>query len=287
MYNNNRGDYMIIRLFVFNFFGYNNFSDFISSTDGINIIKTLVAIIIAAVIIRIIRVYIKKLINKNGSNKRIVTISKLIRNSISLIIWFVTALFILPIWGINISAILASLGIVGFALGFGAQKFVQDLINGLFIIIEKHYEVGDVVEINGFKGEVVLMGIRTTRIKNWKGELKIINNGDITSSINYSKNPSVGIVDFGVSYNSDLSKVREVLINYLDKFEENFIDIVEKPEFLGVTELAESSINLRIIFKSNPNKHFAIERKMREDIKVIFDKNNIEIPFPQVVVHNG
>jgi small conductance mechanosensitive channel len=193
----------------------------------------------------------------------------------------------LAIWGINVLPALAGLGILGLVVGLGAQSLIKDFIAGFFIIFEHHFDVGDVVEINGFKGKVVDIGLKTTRVQNWKNAIKIFANGVITEPINYSKNPSVAVIEFGIAYGEDVQKTIDILNQELPKYQERFPDILEAPTVLGVTQLADSSVNMRVIIKTATETHYGIERGFLQIIKEILDKNNIEIPFPQVVVHKG
>jgi small conductance mechanosensitive channel len=203
------------------------------------------------------------------------------------VVWFIVILIILAELNVDITPIIASAGVLGLAVGFGSQEMVKDFIAGFFIIFESIFNVGDVIEVQGFKGNVTSIGLRSTVITNWKGEVKTVSNGDISSCINFSKNDSLAIVDFGVAYDTDLNNLKTVVEAELENFKSKYEDMIELPQFLGVTELASSSINLRLIAKTKKMKHFAIERGLRKDLVELCEKNNIEIPFPQVVIHNA
>jgi small conductance mechanosensitive channel len=244
-------------------------------------------IFIGILVNRIIKVTIFKSLRVSKKGARAETVARLISNVSRYAVWFVVLIVILAELDIDITPFIASAGVVGLAIGFGAQEIVRDFISGFFIIFDGEFNIGDVVESDGFKGNVKTIGLRTTVLVNWKGETKIINNGNLGNIINYSTNKSVAIVDFGVSYDTDLEKVSELMKTFVDEVEGKYEDIVEKPVFLGVTELAGSSINLRIIAKTNTLKHFQIERNIRKDIVKYLGENDIEIPFPQVVVHNA
>jgi len=180
---------------------------------------------------------------------------------------------------------LASLGILGIIVGMGTQSLIKDFISGFFIVFEHHFDVGDIVEINGWKGEVIDIGLKSTKVKSWKQDIKIFSNGSINDAINYSLSPSTAVIDFGIAYKEDIQKTIDILNQELPKYRETFPDIIEDPMVLGVTELANSSVNLRVIVRTITEKHYGIERSIRQGIKEILDKNNIEIPFPQVVIH--
>ncbi|HOH68787.1 MAG TPA: mechanosensitive ion channel, partial [Bacilli bacterium] len=176
--------------------------------------------------------------------------------------------------------------IVGLVVGLGAQKFIQDLIAGFFIIFEHHYDVGDVIEVGGFKGTVVDIGLKTTRLRNWRGEIKILNNGEVNTLVNHSKNPSVAVVLFAISYEEDIDRTTEVLKAVFPSFRKQYADVlIEDPEVSGVMNLGASSVEMRVTVKTLNEQHYGIERALRKLIKETLDANNIKIPLPQIVVN--
>lgn len=244
-------------------------------------------IFLAIVVNRISKTVIYNVMRVKKRGARSLTIAKLLRSVVRYVVWFIVSMLVLSNLGIDLTPFVASAGIIGIALGFGAQTIVKDFMSGFFIIFDGQFEVGEIVEVGGFKGTVLTIGLRTTVIENWKGERKIVNNGDIGSLINYSRNNSIAIIDFGVAYHTDLLHLAEIMPPFLEEVKSKYENITEMPSFLGVTELANSSINMRIIAKTVAMKHFQIERDIRRDLVVYFAKNDIEIPFPQVVVHNA
>jgi len=266
--------------------------------DTLLLNATLVEIIMVAVVV-VLWILIEIIINKISKSiiynvmrvkkkgARALTIAKLLRSLVRYVVWFIASMLVLSNLGIDLAPFIASAGVIGFAIGFGAQSIVKDFMSGFFIIFDGQFEVGEVVEVGGFKGTVLTIGLRTTVIENWKGERKIVNNGDIDSLLNFSRSNSIAIVEFGVAYHTDLLHFAEIMPPFLEEVKAKYENITEMPIFLGVTELAESSINLRIIARTISMKHFQVERDIRRDLVVYFAKNNIEIPFPQVVVHNA
>jgi small conductance mechanosensitive channel len=252
----------------------------------IAIVAVVLWVIIGIVFIKISKLVVFRIMRPDKHGVRALTIAKLLSNIVKYLIWFVVVIISLTELSIDITPFIASAGVVGLAIGFGAQEIVKDFITGFFIIFDQSFDVGDIIEVDGFKGTVQELGLRITRIRNWKGELKIINNGDIQTLINYSKADSIAIVDFGVAYETDLLKLQDLMEPLLDQIKNSYEDITDSPSFLGVTELADSSINLRVIAKTKPMQHFAVERGIRKDIVVYFKEHGIEIPFPQIVVHN-
>ncbi len=227
-----------------------------------------------------------KVLKLKSKSARALTIGKLSSNISKYFIWFIISMIILGELNVDVTPFIASAGVIGLAFGFGAQEIVKDFISGFFIIFEESFNVDDVIEIEGFKGSVLSLGLRTTRIMNWKGEIKIVNNGDIRSVINFSKSKSVAIVEFGVAYDTDLLKLQTLMDSFVKDMFSKYDQIIEEPSFLGVTELADSSINMRLIAKTNTLKHYQIERDLRKDLVIYFTNNDIEIPFPQLVIYN-
>ena len=254
---------------------------------GVMITLSILWSLVAIITNRIIRKSIFRLLRVKDDEPRLLTLAKLLTSIFRYIIWFIVLMIILDIFGVDLSPFIASAGVGGLALAFGAQELVKDFISGAFIIFEDEFKVGDLIEVDDFTGTVKSIGLRTTIIENWKGQQKIINNGQIRSIINHSKSNSVAIIDFGVSYDTKMDNLYQLIDNFIDIINEKYHDIIERPQFLGVTELADSSINLRIMAKTKTLSHFQIERDIRRDLVDFFREHDIEIPFPQVVIHNA
>lgn len=249
------------------------------------LIATFLTVFLSMMITRIAKIALKKVgVKPSAAQKRKKTIAKVTLSIIRYAVGLLAILIVLAIWGVNVLPALAGLGIMGLVIGLGAQKFINDLIAGFFIIFEQHFDVGDTVEVKGFKGQVSDIGLKTTRIRNWKGDVMILSNGEITNLINYSRNISVAVVEFGIAYKENAQSVMDLLNQELQILKNLFPQIVEDPTVVGVTGLDASQVTLRAIAKTENEQHYAVERGMRKLIKEILDANNIEIPFPQVVV---
>ncbi len=251
------------------------------------VVVVVVWLIIGLLINKLLASVVKRGLKVSKNDPRALTISKLIINIVRYVVWFIIILLILEQFGVDITPFIASAGVIGLAVGFGAQELVKDFISGFFIIFEHTFDIDDIIEVDGFKGKVLSLGLRTTVLENWKGEVKTISNGSIGSVVNFSRNDSVGIVDFGVSYDTDLVKFNELMNVFVEELEKTYKDLTGKPQFLGVTELADSSINMRIIFTTEPMQYFGLERDIRKDLVAYCSEKDVEIPFPQLVVHNG
>ena len=223
---------------------------------------------------------------KQSANRRGDTLGHLTASTVKVLIWFIVLLLIIGELGFDITPLLATAGILGLAIGFGAQNLVRDVISGFFIIMDNRYNLGETIEVSGFRGTVKAMNLRTTTVENFMGSLMVLNNGNISQVINWSRRDTVALVDFGVDYATDLNKLVQIMPEFLQSLHENNEDIIEEPSFLGVTELADSSINLRIMAKTKNGKHWATERNIRRELVPYLNRNDITIPFPQIVVHN-
>lgn len=218
--------------------------------------------------------------------RRTRTMGKLLRNTVSYTVNFFTILLVLDQLGFKLLPLLAGAGVVGLAIGFGAQNLVRDVITGFFIIFEDQFGVGDVVQIGQVKGTVEEIGLRVTKIKGWTGEIHIIPNGTIQQVANFSIHNSVAVIDVSVAYEADIDKAIRVLKETAMEVYKKNEDIVEEPEVLGVQSLGASEILLRVTAECKPNTHFAAGRIMNEEIKKAFDRNGIEIPYPKMVTYH-
>lgn len=268
----------------------NLFDDLGFSVELASLTTSLILVVIWLVIGMISVVIVKQILFKVFKIKergpRALTIGKLTSSISKYVIWFIISIIILTELEIDVTPFIASAGVIGLAIGFGAQEVVKDFISGFFIIFEESFNVGDVIEVDGFKGNVLELGLRITKIKNWRGEVKIIRNGDIDSLINFSKEDSIAIINFGVSYDTNLLEFTKLMDKFIKSIDGKYDVIIETPKYLGITELDDSSINMRIIARTVASEHYQVERDIRTDLVIFCVDNNIQIPFPQLVIHN-
>ena len=194
---------------------------------------------------------------------------------------------ILAAWGVNTTALLAGVGILSLIVGIGAQPLIEDVIAGLFIVFEKTFDVGDIIVVDGFRGTVKEIGIRTTKIEDAGGDIKVMNNSDLRTIVNMTNELSLAICDVDVEYSESLERVESVIKDNLDKIRRNVPSIKSGPEYKGVQELGSSGVKIRIIAECHESELFQTERDLNRQIKLVFDKNAINIPFTQVVVHKA
>lgn len=255
------------------------------------IIYICIAILINGIIKRLINHIIKNkqaTLTKNSYNyKKTETFKILITNIIKYTIILFLILAILTVYGVDVTSVLAGLGIVGVVVGLALQDFAKDIIAGISIILENQYAIGDIISVGDFKGEVVFLGLKTTRIKNWEGQVKILSNRNINEVINYSMENSLAIVDVSVSYEDDIEKVEQILDNLAIELTEKLPNLKGKVEVLGIDKLDDSAVIFRMIAPTVSMEHIKIERQIRKQVKLCLEKNKIKIPYPQIEVHNG
>ena len=219
--------------------------------------------------------------------QRAETMAAVFQSVITVIVIAVVGTMILSEIGVNIAPIIASAGIIGIALGFGAQSLVKDFLAGVFIFMEDQYGVGDVVDLGEATGSVEAVTLRMTRLRDVNGIVWFVPNGEIVRVGNQSKNWSRAVIDVGVAYSEDLARVQQVLREIAhDLWEDEDYQgiIIEEPEVTGVEKLAADSVTIRVMVKTAPLQQWAVARALRQRIKARFDHEGIEIPFAQRVV---
>ena len=255
------------------------------------IIYICVAILINGIVKRVINKIIKTkqatMDRKSYNYKKLETFKGLVTNIIKYIIIIFLGLAILTVYKIDVSSVLAGLGIAGLVVGLALQDLAKDLIAGFSIIVENQYAVGDIISIGDFKGEVISLGLKTTRIKSYQGDVKILANRNATEVINYSMSNSLAIVDVDVAYEENNDHVEEVLNDLVEELSKTLPNLKGNVELLGIQELGSSSVKYRITAQTKAMEHLAIERKIRKAVKERFDQEKIKIPYTQIEVHNG
>jgi small conductance mechanosensitive channel len=222
--------------------------------------------------------------------KRAQTISAIIKNFSTVVICVVAGLMLLAELGVNTTPILTSLGVVGVALGFGAQQLVGDLIAGFFHIFENQIRVGDVAVINGTGGLVEEIRLRTTVLRGLDGTVHTFRNGSINTLANMTKDYSYFLMDLGVAYKEDTDKVCDVVREVAAEMQEdeNFSPFILEPvEILGVNNFGDSAVEIKLRIKTIPVQQWLVGREFRRRLKYALDAKGIEIPFPHQTVYFG
>ena len=231
----------------------------------------------------ITNLFFKRFVLKRVS-KRKETILLLIINLIKYGGLLVGLFIILSILGVDTASVLAGAGLLGILLGFGLQKLMQDMINGFFIIFENQYVVGEYVLINDSEGQVQELGLRTTKIETYKGEIHFIANGDIKSVVNYSRNNSLAIVDIPILHEYSYNVIHIIISDVLNKVEHP--SMLEKPKVLGIQEINELSYKVRIVCQTLPFDYFGVSRYLKTEIVKELSKNEVKFLDEKLVYIN-
>jgi len=254
------------------------------------IVAPVIIIIVALIIYEIIKKIIKKIFKfkaRGIDSKRLTTIQSLFTNVVKVFVIVIAIMMILDVYGIDTKSILASLGVFTAVLALALQDILKDFVAGITIMLEGQFRIGDTITVNSFKGEVISLTLKTTRVKAYTGEIKIFANRSISEVTNHNLDDSLAIVDVGVAYESDLAKVEKVLTKLCEKLSSELENLTGPVELLGVNDLGTSSITYRITATTVSMKQYEIQRKMMREVKLELDRNKIAIPYSQLVVHNG
>ncbi len=246
--------------------------------------------IVCRIIRRTVRIAVVRDENmsEEAERKREDTLIRIFTGASRILFIVLAVLMILQEAGLQIGPILAGAGIAGLALGFGGQYLIKDIITGLFIILENQYRIGDVVKIDGESGSVVDISLRKTTLRDLDGTVHHFPHGSITRVSNLSKDWARVNLDIGIAYDSNLEHVIKIVNSVGDELanDPEYKDfIITPPKFLRVNDFADSAIIIKILGDTKPLKQWEITGEYRKRLKIAFDKEGIEIPFPQRVIH--
>lgn len=265
--------------------------EFLSSEIFKYIVLPVVYIGLAYIFYKLFIYFINKALNnkhlKSKNKKRVNTTLSIINNCLKYIIIFLTILIILNNYGINVSSILAGLGIVAAVLTLAFQDLAKDFIAGISIVMEDQFEIGDNVMINGFRGDVIAMGLKTTRIKDYKGAVQIIANHMITEVTNYSLNPSLAEVTIAVDTDNDLDKVEKIIKKTMKEIDNSYENLKGNTELWGVELVDQNSVTYKVAVKTKSGYDFEIQRNIRRDLQAALKAGNIKMPQTHMEVRNG
>ncbi|MBU9710267.1 mechanosensitive ion channel family protein [Evansella tamaricis] len=220
---------------------------------------------------------------RNMSPGRAKTLEKLALNAFTYVLWFILATIVIGIFDYDVTALIAGAGIIGLAIGFGAQGLVSDIVTGFFILLEKQIEVEEYITVAGIDGIVEEVGLRTTKIRGFDGTVHFIPNREIGSVSNHSRSNMRALVDISIAYDENIDQAIVVLQEACDNVAARLETIKEGPNVVGVQTLGDSDVVIRIVAKTANMEQWAVERELRKAMKEALDKNNIEIPFPHQV----
>ena len=244
---------------------------------------TLVAILIIMVISSIAKVLGKAKIRL----KKAATVFSLV---VSLVKWGVIlgAIFaVLWAWGLNPQAILASIGILALIIGLGCQTLISDVVAGIFLVADEAFEVGDIVVVDDFRGTVVEIGLKSTKLEDAGGNIKVISNSHISSMVNLTDSLSIAIVEISIPYEENLKRTETLLLQHLKEMKTKIPAIVDGPYYKGVEDMADSAVILKVIAKVKEEDRFQATRDMKRDIYMFLNDNAITVPYPQLTITQG
>ena len=217
--------------------------------------------------------------------RRLNTLKTLLKSVIRYVFFFLAVITILDELGVPITAVLSAAGILGLAVGFGAQNLVRDIITGFFILFEDQFSVGEYIETEGIGGTVEEVGLRITKLRDWGGQLHIIPNGKIGMVTNHHRGSLRAMVEVGISYEENLDKVIQVLEDLCKKVSRDFAKVItQEPKVVGVQALGNLTVLIRIVAMTIPLEQWGLERELRKRIKETFEREGIQIPYPHRVV---
>ena len=253
----------------------------------LTIAKILAAIGVLALTYMVCRL-LRLLLSVCSKNSRARTVNELIANIVTYLGVILGIVWALTILGLNPTAAFASLGIVTLIIGFAAQRLIEDVISGLFIVLESQYNVGDIIILDDFRGTVKRIGVRTTTVVDPGGNYKVVNNSDIRNFQNRSKALSLAVAEIGITYEESIPRVEAILKEALPQIYERNTDVFEAaPDYMGVEELADSAVVLRFTVSCKEQNVFVARRRLNRELRILFAEKDIGIPFPQLTIWKG
>lgn len=243
-------------------------------------VQIIVVGVVASYILRfLMRIFI-------AHTKKGITITQILASFLKWAIAIVCILVILSVWGVDTTTLVASAGVLTLVIGLGAQSLIADIVAGVFIVFEEEYEVGDIIVLDGWRGTVVEIGIRTTHIQDAGGNVKIINNSEIKSVINQTKENSVAKCYLNINYEEDVDKVEQAIAKDLAEASSKLQNTLGPIEYKGISEFSSNGVTLFFIARCKEGDIYQIQRDMNKVLKQMLQKNGIELAYQNVVVHN-
>ena len=249
---------------------------------GVRLISTLIIILIAFCIIFIAGAIIKIFSNKSRKAK---TIGSILRSCVKYLVVLLSFAFILGVWGIDVTSIVAGLGVLTLIIGLGCQSLISDIISGLFIVFDDFFSVGDMVIIDGFRGTIEDIGLRAVKLNDGCGNLKSITNSSINTCVNLSRHPNLIIVSMDVSYNEDIERIEGIIAKDLPNIKKHIPQITEGPWYKGIDNFDDAGVSYCFMCTCNASDRFQVKRDFQRDVYQMMVKNNILVPYTQITVN--
>jgi small conductance mechanosensitive channel len=257
-------------------------------------LRILVILGIALVVLRVVRrltdqwrARVQDLEATDARRQRADTLGNLIRSTAQYVVWPIAAIMVLSEVGLDVGALLATAGVAGLAIGFGAQTLVKDVISGVFLLFDDLIHVGDLVNVGGTVGTVEEIGVRLIKVRQFDGELRMIPAGEIRTFGNKSIGWARVVVPVGLSYEQDIDAILPIMERVAQDWaaDNEAILLEEAPQVQGLMDFGDSAVTARIVVQVKPGEQYAAERELRQRLKRTFDEQGVEIPFPQRTVH--
>ncbi len=246
------------------------------------IIRSIMYIVIVYSVSKIIRLIFKAQMKKNHRAKTIFTLlDGFTKYACAIII----ILLILGACGVNTTALVASVGVLTLIVGLGAQSLIADIIAGIFIIFENEYNAGEIISVDGFRGTVLEIGIRSTKVIDAAGNIKIINNSNIGDIVNLSRELSLAVVDLDFPYDVPVDLIENILKNNFELMKTNIKGIIDGPFYKGICNYKDSNVTLKIVAQCKEEDRFQVERDLMREYRRILLENNIDMSYQQVVIN--
>ena len=253
------------------------------------VITTLCIILFAFLLYMIIKQLISNVLLKKArhrSNKKALTLLTILTNVVKYIILVIALLMILATWGVDTKALVASLGVAGAVAGLAMQDMIKDFIGGADILTENQFKVGDNIEVNGFRGDVIYLGMKTTKIRAYTGEVKIIANRNISEVTNYSLMSAICVVDVELSYDNTIDQAEKVLQTAINNTSKQVTYLKKPIKILGIEELTKDSVIYRIEAEVKAMKNFEFNRILLKEILKEAKANNLTLSYNRIDIHN-
>ena len=247
------------------------------------LMQSIIYVVVIYAVCKLIRMIFHRTMAKSNRTKTVLTLlDGLVKYACAIAI----IIFILQALGVNSTAIFASVGILTLVIGLGCQSLIADVVAGMFIVFENEYNVGEIITIGDFRGTVTEIGIRTTKILDLAGNIKIINNSDISNVINMSRELSLAVVDCEFPYDVPIEVIEGLLKENFDKFRDKIPAIVEGPFYKGVSGYGDSNVAVKIVAKCLEEDRYQVQRDLLREYRMVFTEAGIDLSFNQVVVQN-
>ena len=257
-------------------------ADFAGDVVG-RLLRTLVIFAICFLVIQVSSgcVKLSDFVKNNSGKTTLLLLGNLFKYAAGIVFVLMT----LSTWGVDTTALVTGSAVLALVIGLGCQSLISDIVAGIFMLFEGDIKVGDIVVIDGWRGTVKQIGLRRTKIEDAVGNVNIVNNASISNIINNTQDLSVALVDVGTEYNESILRIEEVIEKALPEMKKHIPAIVEGPFYKGVSSLGESCVNIRLIAKCKEEDKYQVERDLNRELKILFDANDINIPFNQIVLN--